>query len=123
MDCDTCGNINIPEPPTGSHKPDLENAPKPPVPTYLAHSIIVTIFCCWVFGIPAIVYAAKVNARLAANDYEGAVASSKTARMWCWIAFGTWCLFVGVYLLIVLAGLILPLLVAGGAAAASAASH
>ena len=35
-----------------------------------------------------IVFAAKVNGKLAAGDYAGAVQSSKQAKMWCWIGFG-----------------------------------
>ena len=58
------------------------------VPTYLAQAILVTIFCCLPLGIPAIVFAAQVNGKLAAGDYEGAVRTSRTAKIWCWISFG-----------------------------------
>jgi hypothetical protein len=34
------------------------------------------------------VYAAQVNTKVAQGDIEGARASSKNARMWCWIALG-----------------------------------
>ena len=57
------------------------------VPNYLAQAILVTIFCCVPFGIPAIVFAAQVNGKLAAGDYEGAVETSKKAKRWCWISF------------------------------------
>jgi hypothetical protein len=46
------------------------------------------------FGIPAIVFAAQVNGKLAAGDYTGAVETSKKAKMWCWIAFGAGFAFV-----------------------------
>jgi O-antigen/teichoic acid export membrane protein len=73
------------------------------VPNYLALSILVTIFCCWPLGIPAIVYAAKVNGLVAQGDYEAARSASRTAKTlcivniiltligicgWCVIAFG-----------------------------------
>jgi hypothetical protein len=47
----------------------------------------VAIFCCVPFGIPAIVFAAQVNGKLAAGDYEGAVETSKKAKRWCWVSF------------------------------------
>jgi hypothetical protein len=65
--------------------------PPPPsqtVPNYLVQSILVTLCCCLFPGIVAIVYAAQVNGKLAAGDYAGAVAASKNAKTWCWVAFG-----------------------------------
>jgi hypothetical protein len=59
----------------------------PTIPSYLAQSILVTIFCCVPFGIVAIVYAARVSSLLAAGDYQGALEASSKAKMWCWIAF------------------------------------
>jgi hypothetical protein len=52
------------------------------VPNHLTKAILVTIFCCLPFGIPAIVYAAKVNTRLEMGDYEGAVEASNSAKTW-----------------------------------------
>ena len=60
----------------------------PGVPTYLTHSILVTLFCCVPFGIVGIVYAAQVNSKLASGDYAGAVEASNKARTWCWVSFG-----------------------------------
>lgn len=58
------------------------------VPNYLVQSILVTLCCCLPFGIVAIVYAAQVNGKLAAGDVAGAQAASRSARTWCWVAFG-----------------------------------
>jgi hypothetical protein len=58
------------------------------VPSYLAPAILVTLFCCTLFGIVAIVYAAQVGSHVARGDYAGAQASSNHARMWCWMSFG-----------------------------------
>jgi predicted Zn finger-like uncharacterized protein len=56
------------------------------VPTYMTQAIMVTLCCCWPFGIAAIVNAAKVNTALARGDYEGAVEASEAAKKWCWIS-------------------------------------
>ena len=67
----------------------LNYSPQPPnVPNYLVQSILVTVFCCLPFGIVAIIFAAQVNTKLAAGDYQGAVSSSNSAKMWSWISFG-----------------------------------
>lgn len=58
------------------------------VPNYLVQAILVTVFCCIPFGIPAIVFAAKVDGLAARGDYAGAREASDRARMWCWISFG-----------------------------------
>jgi hypothetical protein len=56
------------------------------VESYLVHSILVTFFCCLPLGIPAIVYAARVNNKLAVGDVNGAMEASGQAKTWCWIA-------------------------------------
>jgi hypothetical protein len=58
------------------------------IPNYLWQAIVCTVCCCVPFGIPAIVYAAQVNSKVAQGDLAGARNSSKNAKMWCWIAFG-----------------------------------
>ncbi|MBE7560621.1 CD225/dispanin family protein [bacterium] len=67
------------------------------VPNYLAHDTVVTALCCVPFGIPAIVYAAQVNSKIAAGDVEGALRCSRRARMWSTTAFGLGLLYVLVY--------------------------
>jgi hypothetical protein len=73
------------------------------IPNYLWQSIVVTIFCCWPLGIPAIVYAAKVDGLKARGDIAGAMAASASAKTWCFVALGLgvavgliWFLFAGV---------------------------
>ena len=58
------------------------------VTNYLVPAILCTIFCCLPFGIPAIIFAAQVNTKLAAGDVEGATEASKKAKIWCFVAFG-----------------------------------
>ena len=81
--CAQCGTILQHPPYSGTGASEATR-----VPNYLAQAILVTIFCCVPFGIPAIVFAAQVNGKLAAGDYTGAVEASKKAKMWCWISFG-----------------------------------
>jgi len=70
------------------------------IPNYLAQAIIVTILCCWPLGIPAIVFAAQVNGKLVSGDIDGAMESSRKAKMWCWWAFGGALAAYGLYFLI-----------------------
>ncbi|MBP5233663.1 MAG: CD225/dispanin family protein [Planctomycetes bacterium] len=56
------------------------------IPNHLVGAILATIFCCMPFGVPAIVYAAQVNSRIAAGDLEGAMKASKNAKMWMLIS-------------------------------------
>lgn len=51
-------------------------------------AILVTIFCCLIPGIVAIVYSAQVNGKLAAGDIAGAQQASNNAKTWSWLAFG-----------------------------------
>ncbi|MBZ0257634.1 CD225/dispanin family protein [bacterium] len=52
------------------------------VETYLVGSILVTIFCCLPFGIPAIVYSAIAESKKSSGDFEGARRAASVARMW-----------------------------------------
>lgn len=62
----------------------------PRIPNYLWQAIVVTVLCCWPFGIPAIVYASKVDDLSARGDIPGAMAASRNARTWCWVAVLLW---------------------------------
>lgn len=53
-----------------------------PPPSYLPWAILVTIFCCWPLGIPAIVYASKVGKYFAMKEYLLAKKCSNLARNW-----------------------------------------
>ena len=59
----------------------------------------------------AIVFAAQVNGRLAAGDYNGAVQTSKQAKMWCWVSFG-----IGLLVVVAWLGLMMMGVVAGSMA-------
>ena len=59
-----------------------------PSPTYLVPSILVTLFCCQIFGIVAIVYSAIAMGKNSLGDFMGAKQAAGTAKMWCWLGFG-----------------------------------
>ena len=54
----------------------------PPPDNHLAGAIVATILCCWPFGIPAIVNAAKVNRLWAQGDHQGALEAASAAHKW-----------------------------------------
>ena len=78
--CIQCQTVLQQAPPAGG--------PAEVIPNYLWQAIVCTVCCCIPLGIPAIVYAAQVNTKVAQGDLVGARNSSKNAKMWCWIAFG-----------------------------------
>ena len=80
--------------------------PGTPIPNYLWQSIVVTILCCWPFGIPAIVYAAKVDGLVSRGQYAEAREASNKAKMWAWISFGAAIVGIVLYIgLIAVAGI------------------
>lgn len=65
----------------GSDRMNSLNRPPEP-PTYLVWSILVTVFCCLVFGVIAIIYSAQVSSAYNRGDYDQAQRYSKTALNW-----------------------------------------
>jgi hypothetical protein len=53
----------------------------------LVGAILVTLFCCLPFGIPAIIFASQVDGKYNAGDQAGAEESAAKAKKWMWIAF------------------------------------
>lgn len=54
-----------------------------PMPsTWLIWSILVTVFCCFIPGIVAIIFSSQVSSRYFAGDYEGAKRASYNAEVW-----------------------------------------
>jgi Interferon-induced transmembrane protein/GYF domain 2 len=71
-------------PPASQIRP-VHSGPAPDA--YLWQSIVVTILCCWPFGIPAIVYASSVSGKVSAGDMAAAKVASDKAKFWCWMSF------------------------------------
>lgn len=78
---------------------DVRRAPAQEIPNYLAPAILTTLFCCLPLGIVAIVYAAQVNGKVAAGDYQGAMDASSNAKTWTWLSFGLGLVGVVIYFL------------------------
>lgn len=78
--------------------------PQSPPPNYLVFAILTTIFCCQIFGIVSIVFAAQVNSRWNSGDIQGALDASKNAKLWSWIAFGSGLIIALVFTLLAIFG-------------------
>ncbi|TDS13865.1 CD225/dispanin family protein [Sphingobacterium paludis] len=91
------GATQVP-PQFGSSLPPNFNVPNTgrPPRTYLVESILATLFCCLPLGIPAIVYASRVEGKFYRGDYSGAEADSANAKKWLFINLG---LSVGLWIL------------------------
>ncbi|HKQ60233.1 MAG TPA: CD225/dispanin family protein [Candidatus Polarisedimenticolaceae bacterium] len=71
------------------YRPGSAASPPPQaIPNYLVQSILVTLCCCLIPGVVGIVYAAQVNARMRAGEFEAARRCSRLANVWCWVGFG-----------------------------------
>lgn len=68
--------------------------------TWMAESILVTVFCCLPFGIAGIVFASKVSSLYAAGNYEAALQVSKDAGKWTKIGFIVGLVVIVLYLLV-----------------------
>ncbi len=74
--------------------------PRPEVPNYLVFAIFLTLCCCPPFAIPALINAARVDARRDLGDIDGAMRASREAKKWCFIALGVglgWVLLVTLF--------------------------
>lgn len=68
--------------------------------TWMAESILVTVFCYLPFGIAGIVFASKVSSLYAAGNYEAALQASKDAGKWTKIGFIVGLVVIVLYLLV-----------------------
>lgn len=93
---------------SGGASPDLGGGAvsQTPPKNYLVMAILVTIFCCWPLGIPAIVFAAQVNSKFSQGDYDGAVSASEKAKMWSIIALVAGLIFAVLYILLMMGGVL-----------------
>jgi hypothetical protein len=77
------------------------------LPNYLAPAVIVTFICCMPVGAVALIYAARVNGKQIAGQWEEARKSSESARLWCWIALGVGIVFWTFYILLIIIVMVL----------------
>jgi hypothetical protein len=88
--------------------PDQDRSTKRNTPpkSWLVESILVTIFCCLPFGIVGIIYAAGVESKFNAGDYEGSLKASRDAGMWTKLSFWIGLGIIVLYSIMVMAGVI-----------------
>jgi len=73
---------------------------------YLVWSILVTIFCCLPLGVPAIVFAAKIDNCNAQGDYAGAAENARKAKNFCiWgaVLSAVFCIIYFVFMVLMIA--------------------
>ena len=73
------------------------------VPNYLVQSII-SLFCCLPVGIVAVIFAARVNGQVQAGDTQGALDSSRKAKMFSYIAIGLGLVWVIIWVVMMVLG-------------------
>lgn len=56
-------------------------------PTYLVWAVVMTILCCTIPGIVAIIYSAQVTSKYHQGDFDGAARSSRQAEIWIIVSF------------------------------------
>lgn len=74
-----------------------------PPRNWMLESILVTIFCCFPFGLAGIIFANRVNAKFSAGDEAGALRASREAGKWAGIGFWTGLSIVIIYIVAVFA--------------------
>lgn len=100
----TTGMTN-PTGPIGLTSQTSQQNTSPMPPTYLAWSVVMTILCCFIPGIVAIINSAQVSSKYYQGDIEGSRRASQRAEIWIIISFVLGVLTNTLYL---------PLMIAGG---------
>lgn len=78
---------------------------EPMPPTYLVWSVIMTILCCTIPGIVAIIFSSKVSSKFYQGDIEGSRRASRNAEIWIIISFVLGVLSNTLYIPLAIAGL------------------
>lgn len=69
-------------------KEEVKKREYEPMPsTWLIWSILVTVFCCFIPGIIAIIFSSQVSSKYYGGDIEGARRSSRMAEIWIIVSF------------------------------------
>lgn len=108
--CPECGEKITIE--MGEINPNSQVSPQPthsqtPPENYLIWAILATIFCCWPFGIPAIINASKVDSAFNRGDYAGAIEYSRNAKKWTIVSAVVGCTVVLLYIIFIVAMIML----------------
>lgn len=76
--------------------------PGPKPNNYLVPAIAATLLCCLPAGVAGIVFAAQVDSKWNAGDYDGAMQSAKNARTWTYVSFGVGLVLTTLYVVIMI---------------------
>ena len=74
------------------------------IPSHMTEAILVTIFCCWPFGIPAIVFAGITNSCLRQGKIPEAMAASRKAGAWTLVSLILGLVVGAIYILLFVVG-------------------
>ena len=66
---------------------ERERKEEPMPSTWLIWSVLVTVFCCFIPGIIAIIFSSQVSSKYYAGDIEGAKRASRIAEIWIIVSF------------------------------------
>ena len=103
----------VPQPPELQHAMPQSPMPQPPMPqppvapeaeapTNLVWAVIVTVMCCQITGIIAIVYGAMTSTANSAGNYEKARHYSDIAQIWVMVSIALGLVYMPVALLMVM---------------------
>lgn len=101
--CTSCGEV-LRRPGEIVRDPEADGAHLGPARHGLAQSILVTIFCCQILGIIAIVFSALAMGQNSAGNYRLAHDYAKKANMFAWIGLGVGLLVMVPYVIFVILG-------------------
>ena len=90
-------------PPQYGQPPSWSGAPAQAIQNYMIPAILVTLFCFLPTGIAAIVFASQVSSKTAVGDYNGAMQSSRQARLWTIVSVAAAAVFWVLFLMIIAA--------------------
>lgn len=88
--------------PPPTHGQTITTKPK----DYLVESIIVTLFCCMVFGILGIVYSVQANSAFSSGNIAAANEFSAKAKQWVTYGFWSGIAVAGIYLFLMMIGVV-----------------
>ena len=83
-----------------------QNSPNVKPASNLVWAILTTLFCCLPFGIVSIVYSAKVDNLWSTGQYDASRDASKKAKTWAIVAACVAGVWVIVYILLVVFGVL-----------------
>jgi uncharacterized protein (DUF2062 family) len=89
----------------GGYPPGYRGGPPPgPPPENNLVMAIISIFCCWPLGIPAIIFATQVQGKWSMGDFAGAQDSANKARTFAMISIILGLVLTALYVILIVAG-------------------